>query len=245
MILLHSTTNLRVNSTFWWPNQHKPGTKYWNDWISYLLKIYCVPNSHHLQQQYHLGKWLTEYNNRNSHSNLNFSPSLQEVYNTQQLTQNYCIHTGAGTYYIIPKTSASIETIPADTTPITIKNNIFNCKMQRQYSSRATPIAKTFPEHVKALPELKQMLIRKAYISYPNSLAMKLDAKRTLLLATDGTRTDTISGGGWIISTTTGQLTAHGGTPIFGNKDSMHSHRSKIYATLAIFTFLDEYCNYY
>ena len=89
------------------------------------------------------------------------------------------------------------------------------------------------------------MLIRKAYISYPNSLAMKLDAKRTLLLATDGTRTDTISGGGWIISTTTGQLTAHGENPIFGNKDSMHSHRSKIYATLAIFTFLDEYYKYY
>ena len=89
------------------------------------------------------------------------------------------------------------------------------------------------------------MLIRKAYISYPNSLAMELDAKRTLLLVIDGTKNDTISRGGWLISTTTGKLTTHGGKPTFGDKDSMYSHRSEIYAALAIFIFLDEYCNYY
>ena len=74
---------------------------------------------------------------------------------------------------------------------------------------------------------------------------MEIDAKRTLLIATDGTKTDTTSGGGWLISTTMGKLTAHGGNPIFGNNDSMHSHRSEIYAALALFTFLSEYCKYY
>ena len=117
--------------------------------------------------------------------------------------------------------------------------------MQRQYSSRASPSAKTFPKYIKDLPEWKQILIRYAYISYPNSSAMEIDTKHTLLFATDGTKTDTKSGGGWLISTTTGKLTAHGGNPIFGNKVSMHSHRSEIYAALAIFTFLDEYCKYY
>ena len=149
MIKLQNTANHRVNNIFWWPNQQKPGVKYWNDWISYLLKKYCVPNSHHLQQQYHLGKWLTEYNNRNSHSNINFPPSLQGVYNTQHLTQHYCKHTGAGTYSIIPNTSASIETIHVDAIRITMKNKIFNC------SSRASPIAKTFPLYIKAMPEWK------------------------------------------------------------------------------------------
>ena len=74
---------------------------------------------------------------------------------------------------------------------------------------------------------------------------MELDAKSTLLLAPDGTKTDTKSGGGWLISTTTGKLTAHGGNLIFGIKDSIHSHRSEIYVALAIFMFLDEYCKYY
>ena len=124
------------------------------------MKTYCVPSSHHLKQKYHLGKWLTEYNNRNSYSKINFFLSLQEVYNTQQLTQQYCKHTGAGTYSIIPNMFASIETIPVDAIPITMKHNIFNCKMQRQYSSRASPFVKTSPKYIKDLPEWKQMLIR-------------------------------------------------------------------------------------
>ena len=35
------------------------------------------------------------------------------------------------------------------------------------------------------------MLIKKAYTAYSNSLATELDAKRTLLIATDGTNIDT------------------------------------------------------
>ena len=59
IILLNNTSNNRVKSRFWWPNQTKPGTKYWNDWMSYLRQTYCVLNSHHLQHRYQLGKgWL-------------------------------------------------------------------------------------------------------------------------------------------------------------------------------------------
>ena len=79
----------------------------------------------------------------------------------------------------------------------------------------------------------------------PNSLSIELHAKRNLLIATDRTKTDTSLGGGWLISTPTGKLIAHGGNPIFGNNDSLHSHRSEIYAALALFTFLNEYCKYY
>ena len=71
------------------------------------------------------------------------------------------------------------------------------------------------------MPEWKKMLIQKAYTNYPNSLAMELDAKRTLSIATDGIKIDTKSG----------KLTAYGGNPIFGNKESIHSHRFERYAT--------------
>ena len=53
--------------------------------------------------------------------------------------------------------------------PLEERYNIFNCKMQRQYSSRASPITKTFPYYIKYLPKWKQMLIRQAYISYPTT----------------------------------------------------------------------------
>ena len=95
IILLNNKSNNRVKSRFWWPNQKKPGSKYWNEWISYLRQTYCVPNSHHLQHRYQLGKWMTTYNYRNSHFNINFSPSLQEIYNSKQRNQQYCQHIGA------------------------------------------------------------------------------------------------------------------------------------------------------
>ena len=57
--------------------------------------------------------------------------------------------------------------------------------------------------------------------------------------------TNTKSGGGWLISTTTGNLTARGENLIFGNTESMHSNRYEIYTTLALFTFLNEYGSYY
>ena len=196
MTLLQNKATNRVNSRFWWPHQTKPGAKYWTDWISYLLKKYCVPNSHHLQQQYQLGKLLTAYNNRNSHTNIDFSPSLQEVYNTKHTTHHYCEHTGTGTYSIIPNISVCIDTIPADTIPIILTNNIFNYTVQRQCISRASRIAKTFQEYVKVLPTWKHMLIQKTKTSYPNSLAVEFYAKRPLIIATGGTKTDTISGGG-------------------------------------------------
>ena len=189
-----------------------------------------------------IGEGLTTNNNRNSHININLSPFIQEIYNTKQCNQQYCQHIGAGTYSLTPNTLACLDTIPADAIPITIKDNTFNCTVQRQYNSRASPIYSTFPDYINALPAWKEMLIQISYTPYPNSLAIEIDAKRTILIATDGTKTDTTPGGEWLISTTTGKLTAHGKNLIFGNKTS---HRSKIYADLDMFTFLSEYCKYY
>ena len=44
MSLIHHKANNRANSRFWWPNQTKAGTKYWSEWIFYLIQIYCVHN---------------------------------------------------------------------------------------------------------------------------------------------------------------------------------------------------------
>ena len=126
--LLNNKENNRVNSRFWCLHQQKLGTKYWIDWFSYLLQVYCVPNSYHLQKQYHLGKWLTAYNIRNSHININFSPSLQEFYYTDKTTQQYYRTTGEGTYSIIPNNSDNPDIIYAVVIPIIIKNNSFTCK---------------------------------------------------------------------------------------------------------------------
>ena len=159
-ILIKNKSNNRVKSRFWWPNQTKPGAKYWNDWISYLRQIYCVPNSHHLQHRYQLGKWMTTYHNRNSHFNITFFPSLQEIYNSKQCDQQYCHHLGAGTYITIPNTTDGLDTISVDAMLIALTKNTFNYTVQRQYNPRASPITKTFQAHINSLPEWKKILIQ-------------------------------------------------------------------------------------
>lgn len=45
------------------------------------------------------------------------------------------------------------------------------------------------------MPGWIRILIEKVYTDFPNSLAMELDAKRTLRIATDGTKIDITSSG--------------------------------------------------
>ena len=95
------------------------------------------------------------------------------------------------------------------------------------------------------LPSWRRLLIYKTIIEYPNSLAIELDTKRTLLIATDETKINAKSGGGYIDKRTTGNITTHERKPIIGNLQSIHSHISEIYDTLALFILLNEYCKYY
>ena len=105
------------------------------------------------KQKFYFGKCLTAYNIQNSHINIKFSPSLQEVYNADKSTQKYCIITEEDTYSTIPNISKYIAIIPVDAIPINIRNNTFPCTLQRYYSYQTSLIAKTFKEFMTIIPE--------------------------------------------------------------------------------------------
>ena len=63
--------------------------------------------------------------------------------------------------------------------------------------------------------------------------------------STDCARTDTKSGGGWLITTDTGQRIAHGFNPDYGQSEDIHCYRSEVYASLAALLFLHIYEAFY
>ena len=72
-----------------------------------------------------------------------------------------------------------------------------------------------------------------------------LQQKSTIFIATDGSESNTHSGGSWVLSIPHGQLLAHGSNPDYGSMNKMHSHRSEAYAMLSVVLFLKKYSNFY
>ena len=66
-----------------------------------------------------------------------------------------------------------------------------------------------------------------------------------LLIITDGSRTHNKSGGSWIITLSDGTKLVSGHNPEFGRHVNIKSYRSEIYSSLASFTFLEFYCDYF
>ena len=73
------------------------------------------------------------------------------------------------------------------------------------------------------LPSWKGLLIQITLINYPHTLTIELGDKKKLSIATVETETDEKLGGLGIIKTTTENITAHRGTPIYSNQYSMYS----------------------
>ena len=66
-----------------------------------------------------------------------------------------------------------------------------------------------------------------------------------IIIATDGTKSNQKSGGGWVITLSKGKMLAHGANPELGSMANMHSHRSEVYTMLSVFVVLSEYSKYF
>ena len=78
-----------------------------------------------------------------------------------------------------------------------------------------------------------------------SSLATAIQIKKILIIASDGSKSKTVSGGAWIIADMLGHILISGTNPDFGHIDQIHSHRAEIYGVLSVFIFLQEYSKYY
>ena len=69
--------------------------------------------------------------------------------------------------------------------------------------------------------------------------------KSELLIASDGFKTRTKSGGGWVIATKDGTIIIRESNPDFGQLGKMHSYYSEVYASLASQLFIKTYTEYF
>ena len=70
-------------------------------------------------------------------------------------------------------------------------------------------------------------------------------AKSELLIASDGSKTRTKSGGGWVTVTNDGTIIIRGSNPDFGQLGKMHSYRSAVYTSIASQLFIKTYVEYF
>ena len=69
--------------------------------------------------------------------------------------------------------------------------------------------------------------------------------KSELMIAPDGSKTRTKSGGGWVIATKDGTIIIRGSNPDFGQLGKMHSYRSEVYASFTSQLFIKTYAEYF
>jgi len=70
-------------------------------------------------------------------------------------------------------------------------------------------------------------------------------AKSELLIASDGSKTRTKSGGGWVIATKDGTIIIRASNTDFGQLERIHSYHSKVYTNLASQLFIKTYEKYF
>ena len=78
-----------------------------------------------------------------------------------------------------------------------------------------------------------------------SSLATAIQIKKILIIASDGSKSKTVSGGAWIIADMLGHILISGTNPDFGHIDQIHSHRAEIYGVLSVFIFIQKHSKYY
>jgi len=69
--------------------------------------------------------------------------------------------------------------------------------------------------------------------------------KREIIIASDGSKATTKSGGAWIFTNNKGNILIEGHNPDFGIITEIPSHRAEIFGLLSALIFLEEYCRYY
>ena len=76
-------------------------------------------------------------------------------------------------------------------------------------------------------------------------LITNIQSKKKLVISSDGSKSNTTSGGSWIIATAEGEEILSGYNPDFGDISQINSHRAEIFGTLAVLLFLREYSRFY
>ena len=144
-------------------------------------------------------------------------------------------------------TQEQCDILPSDCVPIQQNNNkVFKYYPQHNIQSSISTTIRTLDEYIHQQPPHIRNLISNYELNHSSDSLLELLLNKSMIyISTDGARTDTKSGGGWLIATETGQRIAHGFNPDYGQSEDIHSYRSEVYASLAALLFLHFYAAFF
>ena len=172
-----------------------------------------------------------------------FSARLFEVYHDKNTYS--CKETEHLTLSISTEIKNQEYHPPSDVHTIHVYQNKITIHVNSQLTTINKPNRTSFIEYCKNLQLWKKYLLQHIFLEYPDSLDTCIQEVTPISIATYSTKSRKQSGGGWVITSSTGKIVAHGANPDLGSMENMHSHRSEAYAILSVLVFLFEYSNYF
>ena len=235
-------------SKFKWPHQSKPSNAAWKTWHKIVRTILHIPKNGILPPHHTLHQWLPTNNNRHMKHEWYHDTKGEELFRNQnnEICQYFSNEITYHTLRCNLDSCIRTNTIPFSATPTKESNNIFQCYPQFDMTIVPTKTPMSFKIHIQNLPTWKYILIRSGKETQANeSLLELLQTKQTIIIASDGSKSATKSGGAWVFTNSKGTILIEGHNPDFGTIKEIHSHRAEVFGLLAALLFLDEYCRYY
>ena len=231
-----------------WPHQNYPSVKAWKLWNSTIRNVFNIQENLTLEPFSRLEEWLAPTSQRNINHQWNYSPSCQELtISTSHYIMRYFAKKGDYESMTINMDSQTkIEELQEDGIPVLLVSDTFKPLHKFKVTSCIITPPSTLPKHINALPRWSRTLIQNYRDEVLGPSLIELIQNRSeIIIASDGSKSESKSGGAWIIADSSGSISVSGSNPDFGPINLMNSHRSEIYAVLSDLLFLHEYCRYF
>ena len=214
---------------------------------SLLKRTFCSYDNT-IRSQSQLGSWKCQANQLARKYRFLYSPALQEIYDKRgkKIVSWFAKDARRTTISRNVDSQDKESSIPADAHPIKhINNNMFYIKRIKETTQNNNqPLS--LIDFILDKPEWQRILIENfKNNTNARSLLQCLMDKSDLMIASDGSKTRTKSGGGWVIVTKDGTIIIRGANPDFGQLGKIHSYRSEGYASLASQLFIKTYAEYF
>ena len=236
-----------IESTTMWPQQRSPDKATWIMW-RLILKRNFYSYDNNLQSNYHLWCWKCNSNQLRLKYRFLYSPALKNIYYKQGKTIiNWFAKDERRTTITKNTDSQDFTTsIPADAHPIKhLNNDSFYIMRNNNQPTTITPSLSLIKYIASKPPWHRRIIENFTENTNVSTLLQYLLLKWELKIASDGSKTRTKSGGGWVIATKDGTIIVRGSNPDYGQIENIHSYRSEVYASLASQLFLKTYAEYF
>ena len=189
------------------------------------------------KKHYKLGYWLL--NNGKRHQRHKLQYSLSFIADNSSLTQ-WCVKESyKSTITPIADSQEQCDNVPSDCIPVAkiqIKYKYYRYHYILEFTQQ---IPSTFTKYFIKQPYWIQNLTSEEY------LLAHIQLETSLLISTDGSKSEIRSRGGFVITLTNGNHLTSDYNPIFGQSYQIHSYRSEIYASFSATLFLYYYRKYF